>query len=68
MFLLHHAPKVTLNDLVKFDMSSKDLIMKRENVNLWKAVNQLGDRTQGLEDDLSEVQAWQVSNSAEVRQ
>ena len=35
MFLLHHAPKVTLNDLVKFDMSSKDIIMKRENIKQW---------------------------------
>ena len=31
MFLVHHSEKLTLTNLIKFDMESRDIILKREN-------------------------------------
>jgi len=42
MLLLHHTPELTLHSLLKFDIESKDLILKRENNKLWGAINSLG--------------------------
>lgn len=42
--LMHHGDGVTLAGLVKFDITTRDIIHKRESVKVWDAINQLGDQ------------------------
>ena len=42
MFLVHHSEMLTLTNLIKFDMESRDIILKRENQKIWQAINSLG--------------------------
>ena len=40
--LMHQGDGITLSVLVKFDITTRDIIHKRESVKLWDAINQLG--------------------------
>lgn len=44
MLLVHHAEQTTLVDLLKFDASSKDIIMKHESIKVWDAINTMNEQ------------------------
>ena len=48
---MHHAEGVNLADLVKFDISTRDIIHKRESVKVWEAINQLGNQVVNMPDN-----------------
>ena len=42
ILLLHQEPKVTVTDLIQYDMESRDLLSKAEMVQVWKSINSIG--------------------------
>lgn len=51
MFLVHHSEEVTIVDLIKWDMDSKDLILKHESIKVWNAINGVGMQIQQFADE-----------------
>lgn len=39
--LIHHDPKLTMDDLVSFDLQARDLMNKSANNKIWSALNQI---------------------------
>ena len=37
--LLHHDPKLTMDDLVSFDLQARDVMNKSANNKIWQALN-----------------------------
>lgn len=48
---MHHSDEITLEDLVKFDVSTRDKIAKRESLKIWDAINQLGSQVTNMPDE-----------------
>ena len=48
---MHHSDEITLEDLVKFDVSTRDKIAKRESLKIWDAINQLGGQVTNMPDE-----------------
>ena len=48
--LLFHAEDLTLQELIKFDISARDIIHKRESKKIWDAINQLGNQLMNIPD------------------
>ena len=49
--LMHQGDGITLSVLVKFDITTRDIIHKRESVKLWDAINQLGSQMASIPDE-----------------
>ena len=48
--LLFHTEGLTLQELIKFDISARDIIHKRESKKIWDAINQLGNQLMNIPD------------------